>query len=172
MVIKKFRSSWKMGTCPRVKAVYKVVESASFLRPYDKYKKRVGNEHFRYHGTGRACKLGSPGVTKLCNLPNCAICNILRTSYKISLAKTSGAFGPGVYTSSAANKAYSYAGATGVLLLNKLALGKIRQVNGFNEVLSLPTGYDSVEYKRQNNTLNETMVYSNDAIRPVFMLVF
>jgi hypothetical protein len=35
----KFKQSWKATTpCPNVKKVYKVVESTSFLAPYDVYR--------------------------------------------------------------------------------------------------------------------------------------
>ncbi|RXW13129.1 hypothetical protein EST38_g12724 [Candolleomyces aberdarensis] len=71
-------------------------------------------------------------------------------------------------------RAYSYCGPTGALLLTKVVLGNIRTVNGWNEVMSCPPGNDSVVFDRKVGTvsLNETIVYSNDAIRPVFLIMF
>ncbi|KAF8966954.1 hypothetical protein BDZ97DRAFT_1903612 [Flammula alnicola] len=150
---------------PTIKKIYKIIENKSFLQPYDRYKKSVGNEVFRYHGTTRRCTLGSPGNTQLCSNTACALCSILRTSFKTSLANPSGAFGAGVYSSSAANKAYSYTGnGTGAIILTKVVLGR--------SVMSCPPGFNSVVFDRQNGALNETIVYSDDAIRPVFLIVF
>ncbi|CCM03572.1 uncharacterized protein FIBRA_05708 [Fibroporia radiculosa] len=170
MVETKFNKAWKQGTRPAIKHVYKIIESAGFLQPYDAYRKRIGNEKFRYHGTSRQCKLGDTGQTMLCSQTNCAVCNILKTSFKVSLAKPSGAFGAGVYSSSASNKSMSY--SNGVVLLTKVILGRIYSASRFNEVMSLPAGYNSVVFDRMNGTLNETIVYSDDAIRPVFLIVF
>jgi len=58
------------------------------------------------------------------------------------------------------------------MFLTKVVLGKVRTVSTFNEVMSCPPGYQSVVFDRQNGTLNETIVYRNDAIRPVFLILF
>jgi len=177
MVVNKFQSAWRAGgTCPVVKKVYKVVESKTFLQPYDAYRDSHGSEVFRYHGTSRLCTLGSNGQTKLCNSNTCPACSILRTSFNVSLANPAGAFGQGIYTSSAANKSASYSGMSGasdrVMFLNKVILGNAYSASGFAEVRSCPAGYDSVVFDRMNGSLNETIVYRNDAIRPVFLIVF
>ncbi|KJA13313.1 hypothetical protein HYPSUDRAFT_49917 [Hypholoma sublateritium FD-334 SS-4] len=174
-VEKKFKNAWRAtGKAPAIKRIYKIIESSDFLQPYDRYKKRVGNEVFRYHGTSRQCALGtSASNRKLCSSKTCALCRIIETSFKTSLANPSGGFGPGIYTSSAANKAYSYTvGGARVMLLTKVILGKVRTVSAFNEVMSCPPGFHSVVFNRQNDTLNETIVYSDDAIRPVFLITF
>jgi len=173
MVEDKFKGSWKDpqgNPCPPIKKAYKIVESAAFLRPYDIYKQSKGNERFRYHGTTRKCTLGDPGNTKLCSIPACPLCSILRTSFNVNLANPAGAFGKGIYTSSASNKARSYA-TNGAILLNKVVLGKVRNVSAFNEVMALPPGFDSVVFERMNGQLNETIVYDNNAIRPVFLII-
>ncbi|KAJ3505088.1 hypothetical protein NLJ89_g7600 [Agrocybe chaxingu] len=173
LVESKFKSGWKVNTPPAIRNVYKIIENKNFLQPYDRYKKTVGNEVFRYHGTTRRCTLGSNGNTQLCSNSQCALCCILKTSFKTSLANPTGAFGPGIYTSSAANKAYSYsAGGTGAVLLTKVVLGKVRTVNAWNEVMSCPPGFHSVVFDRQNGQLNETIIYQDDAIRPVFLITF
>ncbi|PPQ75888.1 hypothetical protein CVT26_000153 [Gymnopilus dilepis] len=175
MVENKFKGAWKFlgNPCPPIKKIYKIIESRDFLLPYDQYKKSVGNEVFRFHGTTRRCTLGALGNTRLCSNTGCALCSILKSSFKTSLAGPSGAFGGGIYTSSASNKAYSYtSGGSGALFLTKVVLGRVRQVNGWNEVMTLPAGYNSVVFNRQGGSLNETIVYSNDAIRPVFLIIF
>ncbi|KAF5314278.1 hypothetical protein D9619_011841 [Psilocybe cf. subviscida] len=175
-VEKKFLSAWKYpGTAiPTIKKIYKIIENKSFLQPYDAYKKAHGNkEVFRYHGTSKKCSLGAAGNTTLCNIAGCALCSILRTSFKVSLANPAGAFGAGVYSSSASNKAYSYSGGgTGAMILTKVILGNPYNVTGWNQVMSCPAGYNSVVFDRQNGSLNETIVYTDDAIRPVFLIIF
>ncbi|KAH7890558.1 hypothetical protein F5I97DRAFT_1836435 [Phlebopus sp. FC_14] len=173
MVENKFQSHWrppKGEAPPQIKKVYKIVESANFLRPYDVHRRKFGNERFRYHGTGRACSLGNAGQTKLCSIPTCPICNILRTSFKVNVAKASGAFGAGIYTTSASNKAFSYSNG-GIMLLNKAVLGKVYNVSRFEQVKSCPPGYNSVVFDRMNGQLNETVLYQDDAIRPVFLIM-
>jgi len=173
-VERRFMRAWKgVGACPSIKKVFKIIENKSFLQPYDQYKKRLGNEVFRYHGTSRSCTLGSQGNTRLCPSTTCALCSILRTSFKVNLANPLGGFGAGVYTSSAANKAYSYSnGGRGAIIVTKVVLGTAYEVSAFNEVMSCPRGYNSVVFNRQNGMLNETIVYTNDAIRPVFLIIF
>jgi len=90
-------------------------------------------------------------------------------------------------------RAYSYtSNGSGALLLTKVVLGKVKYVSGWNEVMSCPSGYNSVcfplfsslhsefnlslyakvVFDRQNGSLNETIIYSDDAIRPVFLIMF
>ncbi|KAF8154070.1 hypothetical protein B0H34DRAFT_75619 [Crassisporium funariophilum] len=166
----KFKNAWKGGiaTLPAIKKIYKVIENKSFLVPYDKYKKSVGNEVFRYHGTRQTCTLGQQGKTQLCAANGCALCSILKTSFKVSLANPSGGFGAGVYSSSAASKARGYSG--GVLILTKVVIGKTYDVSTWGAgVKSCPAGYNSVVFDA-NGAGNETIVYSDDAIRPVFLI--
>jgi len=174
-VEQRFRRAWKSSdVCPSIKKVYKIIENKSFLQPYDQYKRRVGNEVFRYHGTSRSCTLGSQGNTQICSSTACKLCSILRTSFKVSLANPSNRFGPGgVYTSSAANNAYSYSiGGRGAIILTKVVLGTVYNASRASEVMSCPPGHNSVVYDLQNGILNETVVYTNDAIRPVFLIIF
>jgi hypothetical protein len=175
LVQQKFDSAWKYGTKPTIKKIYKIIENKNFLQPYDQYKRKIGRstEVFRYHGTSRKCTLGSNGNTRLCNDSGCALCCILKTSFKTSLANPNGAFGAGIYSSSAANKAYSYSNqGNGAMILTKLVLGKVFNVTNFAAVTSCPAGYHSVVFDRNGGSLNETIVYSDDAIRPVFLITF
>jgi hypothetical protein len=76
------------------------------------------------------------------------------------------------------------------MFLTKVTLGKVRYVNRFAEVKQCPSGFDSasllhhlqdrfeliahlqVVFDRMSGRLNETVVYSDDAIRPLFLIVF
>jgi len=168
MVENKFKKSWKAGqNCPAVKKVYKVVEDYNFLVPYDKYLKQYGNEGFRYHGTRRGCKLGDDGQTTLCTSSSCAVCSILKTSFQVSLANPGGSFGQGIYTSSASNKSAGY--SSGVMFLTKVVMGKVYKVT--SSARSCPSGHQSVVYNA-NGPSDETVVYTNEAIRPVFLIIF
>ncbi|TEB30489.1 hypothetical protein FA13DRAFT_1689086 [Coprinellus micaceus] len=178
MVEANFQQAWHSvpghGPCPPIRSVYSIIEDEDLRQPYLAYKERVGNEQFRYHGTVRRsqCTLGV-STTALCGSAQCPLCNILESSFKVSLAKTTGAFGPGVYTSSASNKAYTYIkDGNGALILAKVVLGNIKLVSDWEEVKFCPPGYNSVVFDRMSGKLNETIVYTDDAIRPAFLIFF
>jgi len=176
MIQLKFQQSWKPAngtTCPRVKYFYRIVETSNSVASYHNYLRTYGNEGFFYHGTRRSCRLGDNGHTTLCASPLCNACSIIRTSFAVTLANP-GAFGQGIYTSSASNKSASYSNSpsNGIMFLTKVVLGNIYNVNRFAEVTTCPTGYQSVVFDRMNGQLNETVVYTDDAIRPVYLIVF
>lgn len=55
------------------------------------YRKRIGPEEcFRYHGTKRQCKLGILTKT-FCTASSCAVCSILKHSFRVDVANPSGA---------------------------------------------------------------------------------
>jgi len=157
--------------CPPLKKVFKIVESPATRIQYDLYKSEHGDEVFRYHGTSRECSLGETDNHYPCWSKTCPACSILRTSFKVSLADPAGAFGQGIYTSSASNKSSSYS-PEGVMFLAKVVLGRQRIVSSFAEVKSLPSGYNSVVFDRLDGRLNESVVYNDAAIRPVFLIIF
>jgi len=156
MVESKFRQSWKAGTpCPSVKNVYRVVESSASIDAYYGYLNTHGNECFRFHGTDRRCRLGDDGHTTLCTSSFCSVCSIIRTSFKVSLANPGGAFGQGIYTSSASNKSATYT-ENGIIFLAKVVLGKTYNVTRFGQVKSCPVGSQSVVFDKMNSERNET----------------
>jgi len=107
----------------------------------------------------------------LCTSSFCSACSIIKTSFKVRLANPGGYFGQGIYTSSASNKSATYT-KSGIIFLAKVALGKVYNATGFAQVTSCPTGSQSVVFDNMNGKMNETVVYTNNAIRPVFMIVF
>jgi len=89
----------------------------------------------------------------------------------VSLANPAGAFGQGIYTSSAPNKSSSYS-TDGIMFLAKVVMGREYFVKDFAEVKSLPPGYQSVVFDRLNGRLNESVIYEDAAIRPVYLIMF
>jgi len=169
-VVQGFQKSWKSGVCPRVKKLYNIMINLSSEDAYVRYRSTHGNECSRYHGTERSCQLGEDGYTIPCTSQGCKACSIIRTSFQVSLARGNRAFGQGVYTSSASNKSANYS-RSGVMFVTKVVLGNVYTVSDFGQVSSCPSGYQSVVLKGHNKW-NETVVYTNDAIRPVYLIIY
>ncbi|KAJ2913103.1 hypothetical protein MD484_g7312, partial [Candolleomyces efflorescens] len=160
MVENKFKSNWTAGASnplPTISKIFKIIENNEFLKPYDQYRflislrvlPSLSSSNILYYHIGNGWVQEKPIGT----MEQAA--NASSTSFNVSIAKASGAFGAGVYTSSASNKAYSYSTARGALILTKVVLGKV-----------------VFDRKAGTMSLNETIVYSNDAIRPVFLILF
>ncbi|TEB30487.1 hypothetical protein FA13DRAFT_1733797 [Coprinellus micaceus] len=174
MVTGLFRDTWRANNAapPTPARMWLCVGKSESMIRYKKYRNDVGNEGLLWHGTKRECGIGVI-TSKRCQSRSCPACNIVRSSFKVSEAKDTGAFGKGIYTSSASNKAYrTYCGADGALFLTRVARGKVRYVEDFEEVKELPADYDSVVFNRLAGKLNETVVYHDDAIRPFIFMVF
>jgi len=192
-----FIASWRHAgkVCPPVKAVYKIIGSQSSLAKYDAYRAAVeargnfvsagrsaGNEHRRWHGTRRECRLGDKGHTKFCTSPTCSLCCIVKTSFDLSLfgKKTGwGRFGKGIYTSSTSSKSNDYSSNKSssplkAILLNKVVVGKGYKVTENNTSLTAPpSGYDSVLAEKGGKlNYDELVLYCNDAIRPSFIVLY
>lgn len=119
-VANQFQKSWRHGTpCPKVQAVYKIVQSQNILDRYDAYRnavevrgrfvsqgRPVGNQQRRWHGTKRECGIGENSRTSFCYSTKCSLCCIIRTSFDVSHSgKNAGTtFGSGIYTSSTSSK--------------------------------------------------------------------
>ncbi|PPQ92599.1 hypothetical protein CVT25_007291 [Psilocybe cyanescens] len=196
-VADQFKASWRhVGTVsPPVRRVYKILAPPTSLASYNAYRAAVesrgqfassgrseGNENRRWHGTRRVCNLGDKGHTQFCSASNCSLCCIIRTSYDISLwgKKTGwGRFGKGIYTSSTSSKSNDYShndckSSLKAILLNKVVVGKGCKLLQDNTSLTAPpVGYDSV-LAEKGGSLNydELVVYSNDAIRPSFLVMY
>ncbi|KAH9481196.1 Protein mono-ADP-ribosyltransferase PARP4 [Psilocybe cubensis] len=196
-VADQFKASWRhVGTvCPPVRRVYKILAPPASLAAYNTYRSAVeargqfvgsgrseGNENRRWHGTRRVCNLGDKGHTQFCAASNCSLCCIIRTSYDISLwgKKTGwGRFGKGIYTSSTSSKSNDYShndckSSLKAILLNKVVVGKGCKLLQDNTSLTAPpVGYDSV-LAEKGGSLNydELVVYTNDAIRPSFLVMY
>ncbi|KAG2118511.1 ADP-ribosylation [Suillus cothurnatus] len=197
-VADQFKTSWRHQTpCPTVRKVHKVIALPASIAKYEAYRAAVegrgnfvaagrsaGNENRRWHGTTRECNLGENGNSTLCSSQTCSLCCILRTSYNLNLfgKKTGwGRFGHGIYTSSTSSKSNDY--STNVnpsklkaILLNKVVVGKGYKMTQDNTSLTAPpAGYDSVLAEVVNGgSLNydELVCYTNDAIRPSYIVMY
>jgi len=192
-----FKASWRhKGTrSPTVRRVYKILATQASLSNYNAYRAAVeargqfesagmssGNENRRWHGTRRECNFGDKGQTQFCSSASCSLCCIVRTSFDLSLfgKKTGwGRFGKGIYTSSTSSKSndYSHNDCTSTLkaiLLNKVVVGKgYKMIQDNTSLTAPPPGYDSV-LAEKGGSLNydELVVYTNDAIRPSFLVMY
>ncbi|KAG9041085.1 hypothetical protein FS842_002728, partial [Serendipita sp. 407] len=153
-------------------------------------KLRPGNEQPRWHGTLCTCGLtatNSNGI--LCTSPGCSLCNIIRVSYDISYAGIKwGRYGKGIYSTCTSSKASDYSknaisSPLKAVLLNEVVIGKGIIMSTDSPGLSgPPAGYDSVlavPRKRLRRggppaglNYDETIVYRNDAIKPVYLVLY
>ncbi|KAI5116799.1 hypothetical protein M0805_001801 [Coniferiporia weirii] len=151
-VAKQFKASWRNSatTCPTVRKVYKIITSQASLDKYEAYRKLVeARGNFVASGTG----------------------------FDISKART-GSFGIGIYTSSTSAKSNAYSNNVNftsplkAILLNKVIVGKGCKVLQANTALRAPpAGYDSV-LAELGGGQDELIVYTNDAVRPSFLLTY
>jgi len=193
-----FGASWRYidKKCPTVRHIYNIVAEQASLDKYDAYCDAVeargrfvqdgrpaGNENRRWHGTTLECKLGDKGHSQFCASSTCPLCCIVKTSCDLGLwgKKTGwGRFGAGIYTSSTSSKSNDYSQNTDpsaklkAILLNKVVVGKGYKLTVDNTSLTAPpTGFDSV-LAEKGSRLNhdELVVYSNDAIRPSYVVMY
>ncbi|KAF8176126.1 hypothetical protein K438DRAFT_1518572, partial [Mycena galopus ATCC 62051] len=196
-VADQFKASWRHTgkNCPPVRRVYKIVATEATLASYNAYQTKVenaghfvasgrsaGNENRRWHGTRRECNLGDKGHTQLCASTTCPLCCIIQSSFDLSLWGTKtgwGRFGKGIYTSSTSSKSNDYShndspSAFKAILLNKVIVGKgCKLTHDSVSLTAPPAGYDSV-LAEKGGSLNydELVVYTNDAIRPSFLVIY
>lgn len=197
-IVNQFESSWRHTgkKCPAVKHVYLIVSPKLVVDRYEAYRERVeargnfaatgrsaGNENRRWHGTRRECDLGEDGQTEPCTLPTCSLCKIVRESFDLRFFKGRtgwGRFGRGIYTSSTSSKSDDYAcDATAQSSLKSMILAKVVVGRGCKmryddtTLTAPPLGYDSVlGEKGARLNYDEVVVYSNEAIRPAYLILY
>ncbi|KAF9644284.1 ADP-ribosylation [Thelephora ganbajun] len=197
-VANQFQRSWRHPTlCPKIRAIYKIVERPEIMDRYNVYRNAVefrggftakgitsGNQQRRWHGTNRGCRVGESGQTTLCYSPQCALCSIIRTSFDIAHSKKKtgwGRFGNGIYTSSTSSKSNDYSNNIvsspwKAVLLAYVAVGRAKTFETDQPTLTQPpNGYDSVIGEPSPmGSLNydELVVYTNDAVRPAYLVMY
>ncbi|KAF7336996.1 PARP catalytic domain-containing protein [Mycena venus] len=197
LVLTTVQASWRHTgkNCPPVRRVYKIVATQATQASYKAYQTAVesaghfvasgrspGNENRRWHGTRRECNLGDKGHTQFCASTKCSLCCIIKSSFDISLWGTKtgwGRFGKGIYTSSTSSKSNDYShndcsSSFKAILLNKVIVGKgCKLTHDSVSLTAPPAGYDSV-LAEKGGSLNydELVVYTNDAIRPSFLVIY
>ncbi|KAI5885946.1 ADP-ribosylation [Schizophyllum commune H4-8] len=187
-----------MGSVRRYEEYQKRIEER---RNFTAVGRPPGNENRRWHGTRRECSLGEDWSTSTwpCKSPTCSVCRIVCDSFDIECYKGRtgwGRFGRGIYTSSTSSKADDYScnlergSTTKVMILAKVVVGRGYKMHYNNSSLTAPpVGYDSVcvrslplytsyisgqvlgETGAQLN-YDEVVVYSNDAIRPAYLVLY
>ncbi|CAK5271842.1 unnamed protein product [Mycena citricolor] len=190
---KHFRESWihPGKPKPQVHAIFEIVLTEESLMSYLRYRALVelshvarhANEQLLFHGTARSCLLGDQRAkAQLCELDACLLCSVLRDSFDTSQCGKRHKFrrfGSGIYTTSCSSKADDY--FTGVaespfrvLLVNRVVVGNalMRHYNAV-DLVEPPSGYHSI-VGEPGGDLNyaETVVYTNDAIRPAYLMVY
>ncbi|GJE95779.1 PARP catalytic domain-containing protein [Phanerochaete sordida] len=186
-----FQDKWKHPATPnkplpgRVLIVYKVYSRKGHMKRFQAYKQSVGNPRRRWHGTTRCCRLGdSPTSTSFCSNSQCALCSILKDSFKLAKAGRAGPssyqrFGQGIYTSATSSKSFDYIKNLGgsphlAMILTEVVMGKACKITQEDNTLTKPPkGYDSV-VGEPGLTVNfdEAVVYTDDAIRPKYLIIF
>ncbi|KAI0056239.1 ADP-ribosylation [Artomyces pyxidatus] len=191
-VVKQFTEKWEhTSAAPSVLKIWKIYGNKAANDTFSRYQLAVerrtgidqGNTKRRWHGTTRACRLGDDDQSySLCSLATCSLCSIIRSSF--SLAKVGqhtnfGRFGAGLYTSATSSKANDYVSEQGQspfrsMLLNNVVLGKtVKLTTSDTSLTQPPRGYDSV-IGEPGGDLNydESIVYTNDAIRPSYLVIY
>lgn len=176
---------------PQVHAIFEIVLTEESLVAYLRYRALVelsrvprhANEQLLFHGTSRSCTLGDEKTrTQLCKMAGCLLCAVLRNSFDVSKCGKRHKFrrfGTGIYTTACSSKADDY--FIGVpdspfraVLVNRVVVGNplTRQYNA-EEITELPFGYHSVVgVPGADLNYGETVVYTNDAIRPAYLIVY
>ncbi|OJJ46850.1 hypothetical protein ASPZODRAFT_15543 [Penicilliopsis zonata CBS 506.65] len=126
----------------------------------------------RFHGTQRACKIGS-GSLQPCDKSECYLCGILNNGFSLSQANTKGMFGPGIYSSVVSSKADVYANNHHIHCnRHVIILCGVDPGNSIDmKAAGFPGPCDSVEglTKADGGSLEyqETVVYDPARIKPI-----
>ncbi|KAJ6512673.1 hypothetical protein C8R45DRAFT_890477 [Mycena sanguinolenta] len=190
---KHFQDAWTHPKKPKpqVHAIFEVVLTEESLVAFLRYRALVelsrvprhANEQLLFHGTSRSCLLGDEkSRTQLCKTAGCLLCSVIRNSFDVSKCGKRHKFrrfGTGIYTTACSSKADDY--FSGVpdspfraVLVNRVVVGNplTRKYNA-EEITELPFGYHSVVgVPGADLNYAETVVYSNDAIRPAYLIIY
>ncbi|KAJ7153613.1 hypothetical protein C8R46DRAFT_470802 [Mycena filopes] len=190
---KHFQDAWTHPKKPKpqVHAIFEIVLTEESLIAFLRYRALVeisrvprnANEQLLFHGTNRGCLLGDErNRTRLCAVSGCLLCSVIRNSFDVAKCGKRHKFrrfGTGIYTTACSSKADDY--FTGVpdspfraVLVNRVVVGNPlnRQYNA-EELTELPFGYHSVVgVPGADLNYGETVVYTNDAIRPAYLIVY
>jgi hypothetical protein len=193
-----FQKTWRHPTtCPKVRAIYRVVADQGILERYNAYLHEMesrgdyasqglafGNQLRYWHGTDRECNIGDSGQTTFCGSTDCSLCRILTSSFEISCAKKKtgwGRFGLGIYTSSTSSKSNDYSANLGsskwkAMLLAHVAAGNAVKYRYNSPYLTEPPmGYDSVigePSSSGNLNYDELVVYTDNAACPAYLVMY
>eukprot|EP00698_Gefionella_okellyi_P022195 TRINITY_DN731_c0_g1_i1.p1 TRINITY_DN731_c0_g1~~TRINITY_DN731_c0_g1_i1.p1 ORF type:complete len:684 (-),score=107.90 TRINITY_DN731_c0_g1_i1:64-2115(-) len=202
-VKKQFEMKWtkKEYGVPIVQSISQIMMNGPITSRYIAYKQKLidrqppipvygaggpGNEQRRFHGTGMRCQLGStPNNDKLCSASDCAVCGIIRSSFRVSKAQSNisfARFGAGTYFTSTSSKCHDYntksetglgAGVRATFMV-QVMIGLGCKLTTDNTTLkSAPAGYDSV-LGETGDVLNydELVIYEDGGMLPKYLVVY
>ncbi|KAM7217594.1 hypothetical protein V8F06_006978 [Rhypophila decipiens] len=187
----KFEKGWLHdGKRANIRTIYAVDEDdldRSYSgRRFNKYVTLSGGKcSLLFHGTRRTCRIGNDHERQLepCYDGGCHLCCILRDSLSVRKAGPGGMFGPGIYTTDISSKADIYAknhhlrSSKHAMLVCRVANNKPQYLTKAEYHRFAPDpGYDCVEAVTLANggsvRFPETVVYSDDAIVPVALIIY
>jgi len=198
IVLRKFNDAWlhPMKQRPNVHSIYQIALSSAACASFLLYLAAAeakgqfvarglpkGNQILEWHGTRRTCNLGDdPNALRLCTDVSCATCGIIRTSFDSNLLGTApgrnlARFGKGHYTT-VSSKADDYHVSSRSpyrsLILARVVQGRAKGLSRANaSIRAAPSGYDSVVgLIGVELNYGETCVYTDDAIRPAFLVLY
>ncbi|KAJ7472736.1 hypothetical protein FB451DRAFT_1339532 [Mycena latifolia] len=187
-----FQDGWKhpKKPKPRVHAIFEIVLTEESLISYLRYRicsalveiscvPRYANEQLLFHGTNQRCLLGDgKQPARLCNIPECLLCSVLRNSFEVENCGKRHKFrrfGKGIYTTACSSKADDYFRGLPdfpfrAVLVNRVVVGNpLNRQHNAEDLTEPPTGC-----RTPGGDLNygETVVYTNEAIRPAYLIVY
>ncbi|KAJ5810482.1 uncharacterized protein N7503_002700 [Penicillium pulvis] len=165
-VSREFNSKWKHSkTTGELVSIY-VIKNA-----------KDPKLELRFHGTQRACKIGS-GSLEPCDKEECYLCSILKNGFSLEHANPRAMFGRGIYSSVVSSKANIYAknhhvrSKKHVLILCGLDPGRVKNM----KAAGTPGRCDSVEGLTKANggqlAYQESVVYNTSRIKPIGLVVY
>lgn len=188
-----FQSSWLEKQTPvcQIDRILKVHNTQKTINKFEEYRDFIkfkatklpkkhprciadGNELLRFHCTTFRCSLGLNGCSNLCNsVPNCNVCNIIKSGFKLS-----GGEGPtqkGILTTATSGRAHNLAeggpedSERRAMLVCRVIAGRVKK----SPEGGLSEDYDSVAgATRVYANLDELYVFNPKAILPCFVVIY
>ncbi|CAJ1397904.1 unnamed protein product [Effrenium voratum] len=134
------------------------------------YGESPGNQQRRFHGTRQICNFkGQP-----CDSEGCSACGIIREGFKLQYISTGsgnrGAFGEGHYATSMSATAKGYGGSQNVVIVTKVAAGKVEIVRQTTTAAIAAGCHSRVAMK--SNGVDEIVVPDDAQMLPLFLIRF
>ncbi|KIM28484.1 hypothetical protein M408DRAFT_142743 [Serendipita vermifera MAFF 305830] len=190
-----FKEAWRHHTtAPTPQYIFVIVSTEENDRMYNAYKQGIesqrnflaqnlteGNEQYRWYGTIRECNVGDPGRGVLCTSAHCSTCWVIRHSFDVDRFGQDCGSGRGVYSSADSftanrhSKTFNQSPWTAQLLTSVVVGGLSTGYDKDGPKMPdyPPDGHDRIGGQRGKPlTYNGTVVYRNDAIRPMYLVLY
>ncbi|XP_062080553.1 uncharacterized protein LOC133785321 [Humulus lupulus] len=166
----------------RIRSIIKVKNSAQTLDSFEKYRDKVkmtadhrctknprnivdGNEQLRFYGTTMACRRGkSKQVSELCKNPNCRVCRILQSNFRIDYTTNNG-----IRLSSNSDdfRENVMKNTERTVIVCRIIAGNMSISNGDESNVCNSTGNE-----KGYNSSGNVIVWDPSAVLPCFVIVF